>query len=335
MPKIEIDIIRCTGCGLCEAFCPVNVFEMAVENGRTIPKAVRANDCWACDTCVGQCPTGALRVVEINEPVYEISTGERTKSRGDTFPKEKERLHPEERAKYHSWSETLTNVLRLRWSPVAINLISSDGPLPDAPMPREKLRYCQSLMAARRGKTLLMPARCHACPDGTHILGLTEIPPKLASGELYIRFGKLASMEAARQMVAERPRLAPRSIQATMVAPLAKTILAPDIVAVIAQPEQMMWLCMAASFYTGKRFDFKVSGYNAQCVETTLIPYTSGKINISFGCYGCRASSDVGDDLMFMGIPVAEMPSLITGLIALGEKAIPDSRAKIYLPPLT
>ncbi len=335
MPEIEIDLKRCTGCGLCEAFCPVNVFEMVKENGRTIPKAVRANDCWACDTCVGQCPTGAIRVVEINDPVYEFTSDKKTNGRAVNLAQGSKAISSEEKAKFISWSETLTNVLRLRWSPVAINLISSDGPLPEAPMPREKLRYCQSLMAARRGKTLLMPARCHACPDGTHILGLTEIPAKLASGELYIRFGKLASMEAARQMVAERPRLAPRSIQATMVAPLAKTLLPPDVVAVIAQPEQMMWLCMAASFYTGKRFDFKVSGYNAQCVETTLIPYTSGNINISFGCYGCRASSDVGDDLMFMGIPAEKMPGVITGLIALGKKAIPDSRAKIYLPPLT
>jgi uncharacterized protein (DUF169 family) len=136
-------------------------------------------------------------------------------------------------------------------------------------------------------------------------------------------------------MITERPRLAPRSIQATLATPLAQAVLPPDVVAVIAQPEQMMWLCMAASFYTGRRFEFKVSGYNAQCVETTLYPYTSGKINISLGCYGCRASSDIGDDLMFMGIPRGEMPGLIEGLEALGKKAIPDARAKIYLPPLT
>jgi len=90
---------------------------------------------------------------------------------------------------------------------------------------------------------------------------------------------------------------------------------------------------MAAAYFTGKKFDFKVSGYNAQCVETTLLPYTSGKINISLGCYGCRASSDVGDDLMFMGVPFAQMPLLIEGLAELAKKAIPDSRAKIYLPP--
>ena len=329
MPEIELDGERCNGCGLCEDFCPVNVFEMVVSGGRLLPSAVRAEDCWACDTCVGQCPTGALRVVEAFEYEPEL--------RGNRNGRKHlaEALPDEQQALYVSWSERLRQVLRLRWSPVAINLIPAGAALPDVPMPREKMRYCQSLMAARRGKSLLMPAHCHACPDGTTILGLTEIPAKLASGELYIRFGKLASIEAARQMIAERPRLEPRSIQATLVTPLAQAVLPPEVVAVIAQPEQMMWLCMAASFYTGRRFEFKVSGYNAQCVETTLYPYTSGKINISLGCYGCRASSDIGDDLMFMGIPASEMPGLVEGLEALGKKAIPDSRAKIYLPPLT
>ena len=330
MPEIQLAEDRCTGCGLCVDFCPVNVFEMVETGGRLLPAAVRVGDCWACDTCVGQCPTGALRVVEAYEPAQVAAKGN-----GQGAHEPAAVMTAEQQALCRSRSDTLMRVLRLRWSPVAINLIPAGAPLPAAPQPREKLRYCQSLMAARRGKTLLMPARCHACPDGTTILGLTEIPAKLASGELYIRFGKLATIEAARQMVAERPRLAPRSIQATMVAPLSEAVLPPDVIAVIAQPEQMMWLCMAASFYTGRRFDFKVSGYNAQCVETTLLPYTSGKINISLGCYGCRASSDIGDDLMFMGIPFGEMPGLVRGLEALGKKAIPDSRAKIYLPPLT
>ena len=332
MPEIELAEERCISCGLCVDFCPVNVLEMIEIEGRLLPVAVRVEDCWACDTCVGQCPTGALRVVEAYEPTL-VPAAKRPGRNG--HEPVAAGLTAEQQALYQSWSETLMRVLRLRWSPVAINLIPSGASLPAAPMPRGKLRYCQSLMAARRGKTLLMPAYCHACPDGTSILGLTEIPPKLASGELYIRFGKLATIEAARQMVAERPRLEPRSIQATMVAPLAQAILPPDVVAIIAQPEQMMWLCMAASFYTGRRFDFKVSGYNAQCVETTLFPYTSGKINISLGCYGCRASSDIGDDLMFMGVPVDQMPTLIQGLKELGKKAIPDSRNKIYLEPLT
>ena len=197
MLEIQLDEGRCDGCGLCEAFCPVSVFDMLEDEGRRLPVAVRAADCWACDTCVGQCPTGALRVVE-SEPEHIPQAAQ------PAAPA----LSDGQRAEYAAWAEALMRVLRLRWNPVAISLVKVGAPLPDAPQPREKLRYCQSLMAARRGKTLLMPARCHACPDGTTILGLTELPPKLASGELYIRFGKLASIEAAKQMIAERPHLA-------------------------------------------------------------------------------------------------------------------------------
>ncbi len=327
MLSIDLDRARCTGCGLCADFCPVSVFEIVDVDGHTLPVPVRLHDCWACETCVGQCPTGALRVVQPSAPVERETLAE--------VGVLDQVLRPDELRRYQKWAEALERVLRLRWKPVAVNLIPASAPLPAVPKSRVKLRYCQSLMAARRGRSILMTADCHACPDGTSILGLTEIPPKLASGELYIRFGKLATLQAAQQMVAERPKLRPRSIQATLVTPLAQAILRPDVVAIVAQPEQMMWLCMAASFYSGRRFEFKVSGYNAQCVETTLLPYTTGKINVSFGCYGCRASSDIADDMMFMGVPVDEMSTLVSGLEQLGTKAIPDSRAKIYLAPLS
>lgn len=179
----------------------------------------------------------------------------------------------------------------------------------------------------------MMPANRHACPDGTSILGLTEMPAKLASGELYILFHKLDSIEAAKRMVHERPCLEPHTIDATVVMPLYDAKCEADVIAVIAEPEQMMWLCMSASYYTGHRHDLHASGYNAQCVETTLLPYLKGELNISFGCYGCRASSDVGDNLMMMGIPVSLMPTIVKGLTELGKKAIPQSRDKIYLPP--
>jgi len=327
MPEIQIDLSRCTGCGMCVDFCPVEVFDLMPVNGSsspTVTQATRAENCWACDTCVGQCPTGAIRVIEAPEEMTEkLGTDE---AFAEPIPLEEKRL-------YADWHKTLMQVLGLRWNPVAVKLIPAEDPLPDVLMPRVKLRHCQSLMMARRGKSLLMPPQCHACPDGTHILGLTEIPPKLASGELYLYFKKLDSMEAARRMISERPRLPERSMRATLVTPLEAAVLTPDVVAVIAQPEQMMWLTMASSFYTGHRSSFQVSGYNAQCVETTLIPYTSGQFNISLGCYGCRASSDISDDLMFMGVPLGMMPDLIRGLQSLGKKAMRDSRNKVYLPP--
>lgn len=316
--SIHINQDLCTGCGLCEAFCPVNVFEMNEGS----PNPIRPLDCWGCETCAGQCPTHAIRI----EASAAVRAAQNNRETAPPLDKETQEL-------YASWSRALMEALSLRWRPVAISLIAAGEPLPDVPLPEERLRFCQSLMAARRGRSLMMPANRHACPDGTSILGLTPMPEKLASGELYILFNKLDSVEAAKRMVHERPCLPARSVDATVVTPLDDARCKADVIAIIAQPEQIMWLSMATSFYTGHRHDFHASGYNAQCVETTLLPYTSGEINISFGCYGCRASSDVGDDLMMMGIPVTLMPDIVKGLAELSKKAIPQSRAKIYLPP--
>ncbi|MCD8316669.1 MAG: DUF169 domain-containing protein [Eggerthellaceae bacterium] len=317
--SIHINYGTCTGCGLCEAFCPVDVYEM--KNG--LPVAVRPQDCWGCETCSGQCPTGSIRIEALKNPQFSM----------EAHPKAPEL--PEDRVRtYKSWQKTLREVLGLRWYPVSVSLIKAGQPWPDVAIPDERLRFCQSLMAARRGRSLLMPANRHACPDGTSILGLTEVPKKLASGELYILFHKLDSIEAAKKMVAERPSLEPRSVTATVVSPLADAKTDPDVIAVIANPEQMMWLSMATSYYSGHRHDLHTSGYNAQCVETSLIPYLNGEINISFGCYGCRASTDIDDSLMMMGIPAKLMPDVIRGLKELGKKSIPESRNKIYLPPL-
>jgi uncharacterized protein (DUF169 family)/NAD-dependent dihydropyrimidine dehydrogenase PreA subunit len=322
MPEVKIEHSRCTGCGYCVDFCPVEVFDLVAVDERKIAQATREELCWACDTCVGQCPQNAIRIVEHLDELK----ADKAETCAPALPVEENLLYAE-------WQQVITETLRLRWSPVAISLIPQGEVLPDVPQPRVKMRHCQALMAARRGKSLLMPAKCHACPDGTHILGLTEIPPKLASGELYLHFKKLASIEAAKQMVAERPRLDERSMRATLVSPLKDAQRTPDVIAIIGQPEQLMWLCMSSSFYSGKRSSFQVSGYNAQCVETTLIPYIQKDFNISLGCYGCRASSDISDDLMFMGIPREQMPELIKGLKQLGQKAITDSRNKVYLPP--
>jgi len=336
--RIDFDMDACTGCGLCEAFCPVEVIEMQAgdippagsipgseptPSVELVPVAVAPELCWGCETCVGQCPEGALTI--------EALGGK------DAF-KDREIAPPlpdEEKALYGEWAAILTEVLGLRFEPVAVSLIPAGDPLPDVPLPTEPLRYCQSLMAARHGRSLLMPANRHACPDGTAILGLTELAAKLASGELYVLFHKLHDIEAARHMVSERPRLPERSIDATVVSPLSKAATTPQVIAVACTPEQAMWLLMSSSYYSGHRLDLHASGYNAQCVETTLLPLTTGQINVSFGCYGCRASSDVSDDLMFVGIPRELMATTTQGLLELGKKAIPQSRAKIYLQDAT
>ncbi|MCB6561574.1 MULTISPECIES: DUF169 domain-containing protein [Gordonibacter] len=319
--RIVNDPNRCVKCGLCIAFCPCEVLE-ADEEGH--PFAARIEDCVGCTTCAGNCPQRALSVEATGDAVYDPFADE---------PRA-EPISRELREQYAEWQRVIMEKLGLRWQPVAVSLIDKDEPLPDVPLPPENQRFCQAMMAARRGASILMPPHRHSCPDGTSIFGMTGVPEKLATGEIYVLFHKVVNAEAAARMVAERPTLPPKSRRATYVAPLAKTVRKPEVVVVTGTPEQMMWLCMSMSYYSGHRFDFHASGFNSMCVEAVLYPLTEQEPNITFGCYGCRAATDVAEDMMFMGLPVDKLPIVAQGLTELAKKAIPDSRMKIYVPPI-
>ena len=319
--RIVNDPNRCVKCGLCIAFCPCEVLE-ADEEGH--PFAARIEDCVGCTTCAGNCPQRALSVEATGDAVYDPFADE---------PRA-EPISRELREQYAEWQRVIMEKLGLRWQPVAVSLIDKDELLPDVPLPPENQRFCQAMMAARRGASILMPPHRHSCPDGTSICGMTGVPEKLATGERYVLFHKVVNAEAAARMVAERPTLPPKSRRATYVAPLAKTVRKPEVVVVTGTPEQMMWLCMSMSYYSGHRFDFHASGFNSMCVEAVLYPLTEQEPNITFGCYGCRAATDVAEDMMFMGLPVDKLPIVAQGLTELAKKAIPDSRMKIYVPPI-
>lgn len=319
--KITNDAERCKKCGLCVAFCPCDMLGVG-EDGR--PEVLDIESCIGCMTCSGNCPTRALSVESLGGKAYDPYADE---PRAEPLSKDRADQLAE-------WQHIIMEKLGLRWQPVAVSLVNQDELLPNAPMPSENQRFCQALMAARRGASILMPPFRHSCPDGTSIFGMTGVPPKLATGEIYVLFHKLETAEAAAQMVAERPTLPPHSRRATYVAPLSKTVREPEVVVITGTPEQMMWLCMSMSYYTGHRFEFHASGYNSMCVEAVLIPLESKAPNITFGCYGCRAATDVGEDMMFMGIPIELLPTVVKGLTELAKKSIPDSRNKIYVPPI-
>ena len=232
-------------------------------------------------------------------------------------------------------TEIYQEALSLRWSPVAVRLMKAGEEIPEGMVePTLPLRHCQSIIVARRGYSLYMPPRKHACPDGSGILGLTEMSPKLRSGDLYLLFKKLPDIECARKMIASRPEFEPGTHQATLVAPLERANFEPDVVIFTVWPEQAMWLCCAKTYASGERQVFRTSGYNSTCADLLVQVMKSGEMNITFGCYGARASTEIDDSELYVSVPYKQLPVLAESLQKLAAKSIPEERRKIYLPPI-
>ncbi|MEL1136007.1 DUF169 domain-containing protein [Desulfitobacterium sp. THU1] len=236
---------------------------------------------------------------------------------------------------YKELNKIFKEALSLRWDPVAVRMMRNGEERPpqmiEPPVP---LRHCQSIITARRGNCLYMPPRSHACPDGTGVLGLVEMSPKLRSGDLYLLFKKMPNIETARKMISTRPEFEVGNYEATLVAPLPKATFDPDVVIFTLWPEQAMWLCCAQTYATGQRQNFKTSGFNSACADLIVQTMNSEEMNISFGCYGARASSEIDDFELYLSIPTALLEPIAQALLKLSEKSIPEERNKIYLHPV-
>jgi len=66
LPKVTVDLEKCSGDGVCVDVCPVQVFEMQEVKGYEQKKSVPINqdECIQCLACVTSCPTEAIAVEE-------------------------------------------------------------------------------------------------------------------------------------------------------------------------------------------------------------------------------------------------------------------------------
>lgn len=55
--KVQVDLEKCTGCGICVEICPVNAVEL--KKG----KAMISDECVVCGQCLAQCPDNAISLI--------------------------------------------------------------------------------------------------------------------------------------------------------------------------------------------------------------------------------------------------------------------------------
>jgi uncharacterized protein (DUF169 family) len=191
-------------------------------------------------------------------------------------------------------------------------------------------RYCQALMKARHGESLLLKPDGLSCPAAAAAFGFRPLPAQLANGRGLVGFGIVAEVAAGAQMFAAMPRLADGAVASIALCPLRLAPRIPDVVVVEGPAEVLMWFLLAdLNIHGGERRTGNTAVLQATCVDATVIPYLEQRMNFSLGCYGCREATDLMPGETVLGFPGALLQPLVESLEMLKAKAIPRSRAKM------
>ncbi|MCX5841334.1 MAG: DUF169 domain-containing protein [Deltaproteobacteria bacterium] len=193
----------------------------------------------------------------------------------------------------------------------------------------ESHRYCQALMLARQGQTIVLDGKGMACPAAAATFGFRPLPEGLRSGKGLVGFGIVSDPAVGRRMLEDMPRLEAGRIHHLELFPLERADCIPQVVVVEGEVEQLMWLVLSyLHAMGGQRVMASTAVLQATCVDATIIPFLEERLNFGFGCYGCRDATDLAAGASIIGFPASFLAPVVTHLEYLKVEAIPASRGK-------
>jgi uncharacterized protein (DUF169 family) len=233
------------------------------------------------------------------------------------------------------YSVKLAGLLRLETPALGVKFVQPDEPASGVWSSDRKLRFCQSLMLARKGETMILAADNITCPAAASAFGLKPLPEKLKTGEMMFGMGLFNNPEAAAKTISLMPRLDQGRFSGVLIGPLDKFDSLPDVVIIEAEPEKLMWVALADISETGGRHTLETGVFQATCVDAAVVPFIKQKLNFNLGCYGCRDATDITPGETVLGFPASSLDRIIDALENLAQKAVPRSRSKAALRALT
>lgn len=220
-------------------------------------------------------------------------------------------------------SQDLTRMLDLKYEAVGVNLYREGEALPDLPLTQEKLKsYCQAVVLAGQGRTMLLAKEELGCKLGTTALGFEkEVDPFLDDGVLEkYGVGLFASEEASAATIRHSVYLEAGRTQAALIAPLSSFQTLPQVVVFTADSEQVMWLLYALNYERGGRMNLPQSGGAlGGCADITALPLLEKAPNITFLGLGCRLKTALDPCHLMLGTPGETLTALHRHLLAMAK----------------
>ena len=232
-------------------------------------------------------------------------------------------------------ADKLMQVLGLAAPPVGVRFLKSDQHIPAQATRLARHRYCQGLMKARGGQSVLLDAEGISCPAAAAAFGFRPLPENLQNGRGLVGFGIVNRQDTGQQMFNGMTYLTPGEIKALHLFPLDQASEEPDVIVIEDEAEKLMWISLAYLNITGgERVVSSTAVLQATCVDATIIPWREQRLNQCFGCYGCRDATNLGSNEAVLGFPSSLLPAIAEAVEFLNQKAIPTSRAKKALAAL-
>ncbi len=228
-----------------------------------------------------------------------------------------------------SSSREVRAVLGLDSSLVGVKFLFTTEDIPASVERLEGHRYCQVVMKARHGSHVLLDADGIACPAAAAAFGFKPLPDPLKTGKGLVGFGITQEEHTGKTMFEGMTTLSPGLLKALYLFPLETATVEPEVVVVEGEVEKLMWIALAnLNIKGGQRVQGSTAILQAVCVDATLVPFVHRCFNMSMGCYGCRDATDLGTGETVVGFPFSDYKSIAQSVMALGAKAIGNSRAK-------
>lgn len=218
----------------------------------------------------------------------------------------------------HEYAGELERRLRLRTFPLAIKMIEREEDIP--PRAKRPLRdfgahfdLCQLFATSRRsGSVIVATKEDNWCCEPVIGMGLAEPPQEFMEG--HNRYPQdVESLQAGKNYASDFPRLPAGKYVAIMSAPLMKTPVAPDVIVMYVDSEQLSLLMLAREYKDGHDLKVNLSSH-AACVYGVVPSMQSGECGVAVPCRGDHYFAMAGNDEMIFTVPLAKLEDIIRGL---------------------
>ena len=184
----------------------------------------------------------------------------------------------------------------------------------DARQVKSKMSYCVMAKLAMSGESIKATGNEISCIAGARATGLVDIDDYQKSGQNGKKLGLYHDM-ATSKSVRDKMSYCDHRAYGIMLKPLDEFDNEPDVVIIVTNPYNAMRIVQAYSYYFGIQTNFKMTGNQAICSESTAYPYLSNNINVSMLCIGTRHRAGWNDNELSVAFPFNRFANITKGIM--------------------